>query len=340
VARGLENSGYLRLRLLYELGSVLPTIAIPYVPMPAAQNPNTKSGRTDTYLVSSLVTFASLRRWNPYVELQFVTTEDPGYPWRDRFEEIGVHIRYTPFAHLPPEGFARTFMGSLYLLDVLESSNSDYLAIVDPDVFCVGPLESVISASAPPQALNIPSPRGVEINGLSPREADEIHLALGEQRVVDFHYGGEFYGVPSSMKDHIQSRVDRAWSVTLDRWSRGRSYFTTEEHVLNFALADLPVAPAENFIRRIWTAHSYRTVSGRENDLLLWHLPAEKDRGFRRLYTAATNADSWFWNSEQSEFQWHSGRAFGFHGRDPIRFTLDLAGVTSRAIGMPRKSAG
>lgn len=308
--------------------------------MPAAQNPNTKRSRTDTYLVSSLVTFASMRRWNPEVELQFVTTIEPAFPWRNRFESIGVEIRHVPFNHLPPQGFAKTFLGSLYLLDVLESSDSEYLAIVDPDVFCVGPLGAVINASAPLRALNISSPRGVRINGLAPEEADEIHLGLGEFRVVDFHYGGEFYGIPKSMKGHVQSRVDRAWANTLDRWSQGLTYFTTEEHVLNFAFADSEVSPAEDFIQRIWTAHSFRTVSGQENDLLLWHLPAEKDRGFRRLYRAVLDVDSWFWTCEQSEFQRHSGRAFGFHGRGPIRFALDLAGAAFRAIGAPKKLAG
>ncbi len=154
----------------------MPKIAIPYVPMPPTQNPNTKSRSLDTYLVSSVVTMASIRRWNPDVQLLFVTTEGPHEPWRSLLEKFGVEIQHAPFAHLPPPGFAKTFLGSLYLLDVLASIDADYLAIVDPDVFCVGALDDVLSPPGAIQALPVPSPRGTKINGLSPREADEIHL--------------------------------------------------------------------------------------------------------------------------------------------------------------------
>jgi len=316
----------------------MPTIAIPYVPMPSAQNPNTKSRSADTYLVSSVVTMASLRRWNPDVQLRFVTTERPREPWRGLLEKIGVQIQYTPFAHLPPSGFAKTFLGSLYLLDVLANVDDDYLAIVDPDVFCVGSLSHVISPSAAVQALPVPSPREIKINGLSPREADAIHLGLGEPREVNFHYGGEFYGIPRSSRDHILGRVDQAWSYSLDLWERGRPHFTTEEHILNFALADSPVTPADTFIRRIWTAHSFRTVSGNEHNLLLWHLPSEKERGFRRLYPSVLDGDSWFWQSGHAEFVRRSGRAFGLHNRGPIRLALDITGSAARAIHDARRS--
>ncbi|WJS89637.1 hypothetical protein [Microbacterium testaceum] len=206
------------------------------------------------------------------------------------------------------------------------------MAIVDPDVFCVGALDDVLSPPGAIQALPVPSPRGTKINGLSPREADEIHLGLGEPREVDFHYGGEFYGIPQSSKDHIMDRVDQAWLYSLDLWKRGRPHFTTEEHILNFALADAPVTPADTFVRRIWTAHSFRTVSGDEHDLLLWHLPAEKDRGFRRLYPSVVDVDSWFWRSDHADFVRRSGRAFGLHSRGPFRMALDIAGSAARAI--------
>lgn len=294
--------------------------------MPADQNPNVKGRSGDAYLRSSVVTFASLRRWNPGASLVFATTEMPGEVWQHQLARLGVQPRIISFDHRPPDGFARTFMGSLYLLDVLEKMQSDYLLLVDPDVFCIGPLDAVLSPEAPLRALLIPSPRGEKINGLSPSDADAVHAELGEPREVDYHYGGEFYGIPFSMRNEILDRVARAWEHALANWSTGRAYFTTEEHVMNFALATLDPAVSSHLVRRIWTAHSHRTVAGDEENLLLWHLPSEKDRGFRNLYDAATNMSSWFWNANRQDFIQIAGRAFGFHHRGAKRLLLDCAG--------------
>jgi len=317
----------------------MPTIAIPYVPMPAEQNPNTSGRGLDTYLVSSFVTLASLRRWNPNLDLRFVTTEGPEPVWRARLEGIGVEVEHVPFEHRPPEGFAKTFLGSLYLLDVLAKVDADYLIVIDPDVFCVGSLGDIARESGSVRALNIPSPREKKINGLSPMEADDIHLSLGESREVNFHFGGEFYGIPRGLREQIMARVDHAWSITLNRWEQGLTYFTTEEHVLNFALAKTPVDSADDVIQRIWTAHSFRTVSGRERNLLLWHLPAEKERGFRKLYPAALDDASWFWKSGRSDFVRRAGRTFGLHGRGPLRLLLDLGGSAARSVRSRGRSA-
>ena len=310
----------------------MPIIAIPYVQMPAEQNPNTKGRRSDTYLVSSFVTLASLRRWNPSLDLVFVTPEGPDAAWVAMFQSVGARIEHVPFSHEPPAGFASTFLGSLYLLDVINGLDSDYLTVVDPDVFCISSLGKMWESGFSLTALNIDSPREVGINGLSPRQADEVHEALGERRTVDYHYGGEFYGIPRAARKVISERVERAWTISTDRWAQGLPYFTTEEHIMNFALAGSPIVDAHDVIRRIWTAHSFRTVDGDEDNLLLWHLPSEKERGFRRVFTAAVDPGSWFWTADADEFKRRAARAFGLRNRPPLRWGLDLAGSTMRSM--------
>lgn len=307
-------------------------IAIPYVPMPTDQNPNVKSGRSDTYMISSYVTLSSLRRWNPFLDLRFVSDRTPSAEWLEKFESINVASQVLPFEHLPPKGFANKFLGSLYLLDVLGKIEADYLCVIDPDVFCIRSLDGALRDVSKVRVLNIPSPRDLRINGLAPLEADVIHGALGEPRVVDYHYGGEFYGIPSGARSRLLTRIEKAWEHSLDAWSRGQPYFTTEEHVLNFALAESDVQDAQSFIRRIWTAHSYRTVVGDEQSLALWHLPSEKERGFRRLFEPASDRESWFWQASSTEFIQRAGTAFGLHDRDVLRLGLDIAGRVKRTL--------
>lgn len=304
----------------------MPVVAIPFVPMPQSQNPNVKGRGSETYLVSSFVTLASLRRWNPGLDLRFVSDQFPADEWRRRFEGIGVDVEIVPFSHRPPEGFADRFLGSLYLLDVVSSVDADYLCTVDPDVFCVGALDDWLEVSRGILALNIESPRDEKINGLSPSEADSLHEELGEPRRVNYHYGGEFYGIPDTLRRDVVGRIDQAWAYTLDQWRSGGPYFTTEEHVMNYALAEFEVADASPCIRRVWTAHSHRTVRGDESSLKLWHLPSEKERGFKVLYPAACSKESWFWRASQAEFIRRSGLEFGVTGRRPLRFALDSLG--------------
>lgn len=308
------------------------TVVIPFVPMPSHQNPNVRNAGADTYMASSVVTLASLRRWNPSLDLRFVTTELPDPRWSDDFRRISVSLELVPFDHRPPEGFTQKFLGSLYLLDILKNVEADFLYIVDPDVLCIRPLAPLLNSQAGPLVLDIKPPREKPINGLSPQDADQIHAALGEPRVVDYHYGGEFYGLPQEIRERLSERVEAAWMSTLDRWRDGLTYFTTEEHILNFALAGFEARDASGIVRRIWTARGYRTVTGGERELMLWHLPAEKERGFRAAYPLTNDTSSWFWNATQEEFAERSERLFSLRGRGPLRRTVDGAAFSLRAL--------
>lgn len=73
----------------------------------------------------------------------------------------------------------------------------------------------------------------------------------------------------------LRQRLERVWNSALKKWSSGLPYFTTEEHMMSFALSKIKVYHARKEVKRNWTAHSYRTVDGTEDSLFLWHLPAE-----------------------------------------------------------------
>ena len=41
---------------------------------------------------------------------------------------------------------------------------------------------------------------------------------------------------------------------------------------------------AKEVIKRIWTAHIYRNVEKDDDKYIIWHLPAEKNRGLIKIY--------------------------------------------------------
>ncbi|WP_323986583.1 hypothetical protein [Microbacterium plantarum] len=312
------------------------TVAIPFAPMPAEQNPNVKrSSSTDVYFCAAFVAFASFRRWNPETDLVLVTNSTPSPRWISEFANIGVSVRFEPFDHLPPTGFSDRFLGSLYLLDALRL-DAEYLLLVDPDVLCVDTVAPLLMHHDAVSAISIPSPPTVAINGLRPRDAQRIlgRLDVDQYAAINTprHLGGELYGIPRSRIAEVRNRVEIAWSEALRAWAAGEPHFRTEEHVMTYALAGVPVHEASDHVRRIWTAHSHRTVYGDEDTLSIWHLPSEKDRGFKRLYKAAANPQSWFWQGERRTFVDTSARLLGVRRRHPLRLILDAVAHALRSL--------
>ena len=310
-------------------------VVIPFVRIEASQNPNQRPQRigdpADPYFKSMLVSFASLRRFNDTTQLTLVTNAPPPTPYAEQLSELGVQICLVPFAHRPPPGFSEKFTASLFLLDALDHLTAETTVLIDPDVLCIRPLDNMLSyAHGSVGVLQVDSTPDENINGLTRRQAGELHALLGEPQDCPVHYGGEFYVIPIRHLETLQVRCRAAWALALDRHALGRSKFWTEEHVLGFALRGVPVSELADFVRRIWTAHSFRQVDGTERDLTLWHLPAEKDRGFASTFLAATDRNSWFWTVSDDAFRDRAGRAMGLHKRNFTRFALGVAGHAVR----------
>lgn len=312
------------------------TVAIPFVRVDASQNPNVSvplgTDPAEPYFKSMIVAFASLRRWNPDVALEFISNAPPPDKYAAHFNGLGVKHRLVPFRHRPPEGFASRFVASLYMLDAVEALETTTL-IIDPDVLCIDRIDRLVQESAGRAgALQMNFPPEEDINGINRIEAGRLHALLGEPADAPEHFGGEVYFIPAEHKHSLVGRNERAWELALERHAAGLSKFVTEEHILSYSLRGVPLHSLNHDIRRVWTAHRYRKVDGREDSLTLWHLPAEKDRGFMTLFPDALNQSSWFWQGSRSEFVDKAGRAMGFHHRSLVRTAKDWAGFWIRLL--------
>jgi hypothetical protein len=312
-------------------------MAIPFARTQASQNPNLRlhagSDPAEPYFRAMTVAFGSLRRWHPLADLVLISNAPPPDEHMVALRRLGVRYCDVPFDHRPPPGFTERFEASLYALDALASLTSETTVMLDPDVLCMTNLTSLLErVQGQVGALRMNFPETENINGLTRLQAGELHGLLGEPERSPAHYGGEVYVLPLSRRDALVSRTERAWSLALARHEKGLTKFTTEEHILSYAMRDAPVALLNGDVRRIWTTHRYRTVDGREAALSIWHLPAEKTRGFATLYPSVTDAQSWFWRADPQEFVDRCGRAMGLHGRGPARLARDVAGAVVNAL--------
>lgn len=315
---------------------LMTTVAIPFVRIDPRQNPNLKIREgydpAEPYFRTMVVAFASLRRWHPEAALQFISNAEPPKMYAEHFSRLGVDFKPVAFEHEPPAGFARHFTASLYLLDALASLTADRTVVVDPDILCVGSIDRMLDDSGQAVGvLRMGFPTDENINGITRQQAGELHADLGEPADSPDHYGGEAYVIPKEHLDTILERCEKAWDFTLERHAAGGTKFMTEEHILSYAVRGVPIHHLNEHVRRIWTTHRYRRVNGKESQLSLWHLPAEKDRGFDALFDDAINPNSWFWTAPRDEFVDRCGRAMGLHHRPAERVLKDTVGYVVRA---------
>ena len=315
-------------------------VVIPFAQVAASQNPNfvshSGSDTVEAYLRSAIVTLCSIRRFSEVASLKLVSNAELPRWFVSDLEGLGASAEIRPFIHEPPEGFTAQFAGSLFLLDVLEDDHdSECTLLLDPDVIFLGDVATLAERCTDRiGVLPMHYDPGRRVNGISAFEAREIHARLGSGSGVPRHYGGEVYVIPASLSSELRRRASIGWSAALEDFSSGASHFVTEEHVLNFALRDMPSVDIDDAVKRVWTAHRFRNVDRSERSLLAWHLPAEKDRGFQHLYAPAVDRGSWFWKVEKAEYVDRVGRAMGLHHRGAQRWVLDILG---QAIGRREK---
>ncbi len=174
-------------------------------------------------------------------------------------------------------------------------------------------------------------------HGLTRRDMRGIYEELLGAPVdaVPVYAGGEVFAATGDATRRIEAELRPLWNVLMDRFHRGASKFNEEAQSLSFLYHKLGYASgtANPFIRRIWTSlFAYHTARPEDLDLAIWHLPAEKRYGIRRLFEEVLNPSSQFWAVPVGNlFRAYLGQRLGVPRRTPEKVLRDLA------IAVPRR---
>jgi len=249
-----------------------------------------------------VVFFTISKYYNPNVKHILFTNVD-GLPILDGIdlEEFlrakDVQVIKTDFKYKTPKGYYWAWQNQFYEFSILEYISKNYddehnFMILDSD--CIFTASADILFEKQQQNNGFLSytidykPKEV-VNGISRNDMKVIYEELLDQKNIDLpeYHAGEFFLSNVQNIKKIFNDFESLWPLLLQRNHTGDLKFSEEAHTLSYLYYknELKGAGANFAIRRIWTNPVFlRSVSIKDQELVIWHLPAEKTLGIKKLY--------------------------------------------------------
>lgn len=216
-----------------------------------------------------------------------------------------LQVELVPFQTVtrPPMDYHPAWNTQFIVLDALDqlaqmSDPEDAVLLLDGDCVFVRPLEErELSKLRAQRALLYTLDHGPdeEVNGLSTVQLTQLAKTYEPPAETSpvLYSGGEFVCLSGGALGEVAGLARAAYEQSLARHRLGREKFREEAHLLSYVYS---VLGFENYsgnelIKRLWTDRAtYCNVDGSEQQLAIWHLPAEKKRGFVRAFKALGNS--------------------------------------------------
>ncbi len=209
------------------------------------------------------------------------------------FTEHGVHVVDQELSAETPKDWYGEWRNQFYVYDILRymyQNVSGNIIVLDSDILFrkdLTPLfEDIEAYGAVTYPVNAPDD---EIkNGTSNNQMTELYekyYGVKPENTVRYR-GGEFIAVTRDTAEAVVHEFEYLWPLNYAQYEAGDIKLTEEAHFFSVICAHLGITNTlgEKYIRRIWTAVKFDTVRPGDEDLAVWHLPAEKKYGFEKLY--------------------------------------------------------
>jgi hypothetical protein len=228
---------------------------------------------------------------------QWPPAQIDGVETRRLIDQYRIEVVELQSCTRPPPNYWEAWNTQFVVLDVLEwvsrhVARDDTVLILDSDMVFNRPISAAMSAAVTEYGAllySIDYPVGHRINGLTLPELQQVSDELEESIPSnDYVYcGGEFVCATGENISRIHRAAIKAYAKSLSRHAAGQVKFNEEAHLLSHVYRKLAYEThtANAFVKRIWTDRAvYSNVDGSEKQLVLWHLPAEKKRGFLKMF--------------------------------------------------------
>ena len=237
---------------------------------------------------------------NPEAEhLFFSNTADiptlDGFDVRNFLISLNVKIVTIPLTYKLLGTGLNSWGNQFYVVDILkyvsEYGSNDQYIILDSDCIWTrnaAPIQDAIAKyGVITYDMHTHFYQDVEriINGRRQRQLAQFHKRMTGKDVAFIPYsGGEIIAGSKAGLAALMPRTEIYWNEMLEKnCSNGP---LEEAHLLSCVYSDEGIAHGTGnaFIKRLWTTFKVNNVSIQDRDLIIWHVPAEKDTGLSRAF--------------------------------------------------------
>jgi hypothetical protein len=260
----------------------------------------------EIYLKNIVCFFWSAKKFNTIDTkyLLFVNTDLPNilnnFDIIDYLNNCGIEIvKLENLSCNPPTNYYEAWTSQFILIDILKYfSHIDYefnAIILDNDCLIINSLEIIYNEVGEKNILNyeIKYDDNYNYNGLTNKQLRYLFKIYHNLNIDKIKYfGGEFICFNNKIINEFYKESIRLYELSIERFKNNHIKYNTEEHLFSSVYHKLGYisANANKFIKRIWTNPiTYTNFNGTENDLLIWHLPSEKGKGFNKLFLKIKN---------------------------------------------------
>ena len=216
-----------------------------------------------------------------------------GLDLKEFFDEHSVHIIEQELSAQTPKDWFGEWRNQFYVYDILRymmSHTDGRMIVFDSDILFRKDISDLFDVIEQYGAVGyaLGDPDDIVKNGTSNNDMTLLYEKYyGEKPADTVRYrGGEFIALTRDMAETVVKEFEYLWPLNYAQYEKGETKLTEEAHFLSMIYARLGITNTlgNDCIRRIWTAAKFDTVIKSDEDLAMWHLPAEKKYGFDKLY--------------------------------------------------------
>jgi hypothetical protein len=192
--------------------------------------------------------------------------------------------------HIPPAVSGKKWRNQFFILDILEylAKLEKNIIILDSDVITKSDKEIRFTEDREVLAYILSDDQDEIINGIKVSELSKLYEKLsGEKSSREIGYlGGEFLVISGNSLKKFHQLSESYYSKNWEFAVKGETFFREEAHLFSIVSAHFKLdVGGDQVISRIWTQPwTFRSIPDNLEELIFWHLPAEKKTGFRRIY--------------------------------------------------------
>lgn len=298
------------------MSNILATWMCVDAPENATYFPSSKGSSKDVsvqaiYWRCAAVCMYTARKFNPDLRLVFFSnvTKLPtidNIKYELLFEKLKIEFYTTPFEYQTPKGYYGSWSNQFYEFSILKFisdhphfSDEDSFILIDSDCVITKDLKAIFSEVSDYDCITYsldgynPS---YKINGNSRIDMKAIYESLQGSPIdsVPTYHAGEFLGATIESIKKLMNIFYPTWQLLLNYHSRNLPRLHEEAHVLSYLYhrGGYTGGQANAYIKRLWTDPSgYRNIKKADENYTIWHLPAEKRFGFKKMFKFLKNND-------------------------------------------------